>query len=78
MSGRKGVRRLDGDAALLGPGGGAEQADLPDGRLLAQEGGDGRADHQEDLLGALHGASPAVDTLNARYQIDAGRKSLLD
>jgi len=44
------MRRLDRDAALLGPGGVAQQLDLADMRPLAQERRDRRADHHKRLL----------------------------
>src|ERR1700722_20011693 len=49
-SGRQSVRRLDGDAALLGPGGRTEQANLPNVWFLPKKGGNGRADDENEFL----------------------------
>src|SRR5208283_4188439 len=47
---RKFMRCLDRDAALQGPRGRTDQADLPDVSLLADEGRDGCAEHQDELF----------------------------
>jgi hypothetical protein len=52
---RKGVRCLNRDPALLGPGSGADQADLPDVGFLAEEGSNGRADDQDQFLAQARG-----------------------
>src|SRR5271165_5303007 len=47
---RKFMRCLDRDAALLGPRGRTDQVNLADMGLLADEGRDGCADHQDELV----------------------------
>src|SRR5262249_45867596 len=55
---RRAVRCLDGDTALLGPGRGAKQTDLPDVGFLAEERRDGCADDHDNFLGKAYDFRP--------------------